>query len=197
MTLKCIWRSFSLGCHFHVHFSYPWHAFTSHGLSWASCYNCVYGFLKAATLPFPVRNVIGPLQTHHAGQACLNEPFFLQHSSCLLKQRMNAAAAMRVVYRTVLCSPSSPFVCGFSSYSIVCTLCLVCKHKNLEIYYMYFVLMYMILLLWFYSVTAGAYLEMWKWKGVYCRSVHIQHNSKVLEHCILDRYGSSFETCDW
>ena len=23
---------FSLGCHFHVHFSYPWHAFTSHGL---------------------------------------------------------------------------------------------------------------------------------------------------------------------
>jgi len=26
------WRSFSLGCHFHVHFSYPWHAFASHGL---------------------------------------------------------------------------------------------------------------------------------------------------------------------
>jgi len=23
---------FSLGCHFHVHFSYPWHAFASHGL---------------------------------------------------------------------------------------------------------------------------------------------------------------------
>jgi len=23
---------FSLGCHFHVHFSYPWHAFVSHGL---------------------------------------------------------------------------------------------------------------------------------------------------------------------
>jgi len=22
----------SLGCHFHVHFSYPWHAFASHGL---------------------------------------------------------------------------------------------------------------------------------------------------------------------
>ena len=23
---------FSLGCHFHVHFSNPWHAFASHGL---------------------------------------------------------------------------------------------------------------------------------------------------------------------
>jgi len=23
---------FSLGCHFHVHFNYPWHAFASHGL---------------------------------------------------------------------------------------------------------------------------------------------------------------------
>ena len=33
MTLKYIWRSFRLGCHFHVHFSYPWHAFASHGLS--------------------------------------------------------------------------------------------------------------------------------------------------------------------
>jgi len=32
MTLKYIWRSFSLGCHFHMHFSYPWHAFASHGL---------------------------------------------------------------------------------------------------------------------------------------------------------------------
>ena len=32
MTLKYIWRSFSLGCHLHVHFSYPWHAFASHGL---------------------------------------------------------------------------------------------------------------------------------------------------------------------
>ena len=32
MTLKYIWRSFSLGCHFHVHFSYLWHAFASHGL---------------------------------------------------------------------------------------------------------------------------------------------------------------------
>ena len=32
MILKYIWRSFSLGCHFHVHFSYPWHAFASHGL---------------------------------------------------------------------------------------------------------------------------------------------------------------------
>ena len=32
MTLKYIGRSFSLGCHFHVHFSYPWHAFASHGL---------------------------------------------------------------------------------------------------------------------------------------------------------------------
>ena len=32
MTLKYIWRSFSLGCHFHVHFSYPWHGFASHGL---------------------------------------------------------------------------------------------------------------------------------------------------------------------
>ena len=32
MTLKYIWRSLSLGCHFHVHFSYPWHAFASHGL---------------------------------------------------------------------------------------------------------------------------------------------------------------------
>ena len=32
MTLKYSWRSFSLGCHFHVHFSYPWHAFASHGL---------------------------------------------------------------------------------------------------------------------------------------------------------------------
>jgi len=32
MTLKYIWRSFSLGCHFHVHFSYPWHAFALHGL---------------------------------------------------------------------------------------------------------------------------------------------------------------------
>jgi len=32
MTLKYTWRSFSLGCHFHVHFSYPWHAFASHGL---------------------------------------------------------------------------------------------------------------------------------------------------------------------
>jgi len=32
MTLKYIWRSFSLGCHFHVHFSYPWHAFASHSL---------------------------------------------------------------------------------------------------------------------------------------------------------------------
>jgi len=30
--LKYIWRSFSLGCHFHVYFSYPWHAFASHGL---------------------------------------------------------------------------------------------------------------------------------------------------------------------
>jgi len=33
MTLKYIWRSFSVGCHFHVPFSYPWHAFASHGLS--------------------------------------------------------------------------------------------------------------------------------------------------------------------
>ena len=32
MTLKYIWRSFSLGCHFHIHFSFPWHAFVSHGL---------------------------------------------------------------------------------------------------------------------------------------------------------------------
>ena len=32
MTLKYIWRSFCLSCHFHVHFSYPWHAFASHGL---------------------------------------------------------------------------------------------------------------------------------------------------------------------
>jgi len=32
MTLKYIWRLFSLGCDFHVHFSYPWHAFASHGL---------------------------------------------------------------------------------------------------------------------------------------------------------------------
>ena len=32
MTLKDIWRLFSLGCHFHVHFRYPWHAFASHGL---------------------------------------------------------------------------------------------------------------------------------------------------------------------
>ena len=32
MTLKYIWRSFSLICHFHVHFSYPWHAFASHRL---------------------------------------------------------------------------------------------------------------------------------------------------------------------
>jgi len=32
VTLKYIWRSLSLGCHFHVHFSYPWHAFASHGL---------------------------------------------------------------------------------------------------------------------------------------------------------------------
>ena len=32
MTLKYIWRSFSLGCHFHVHFSNPWQAFASHGL---------------------------------------------------------------------------------------------------------------------------------------------------------------------
>jgi len=41
MTMKYIWRSFSLGCHFHVQFSYPWHAFASHGLpaiaAWASC----------------------------------------------------------------------------------------------------------------------------------------------------------------
>jgi len=28
-TFEC---HFSLGCHFHVHFSYPWHAFASHGL---------------------------------------------------------------------------------------------------------------------------------------------------------------------
>jgi len=32
MTLKYIWRSFSLSCHFHDYFSYPWHAFASHGL---------------------------------------------------------------------------------------------------------------------------------------------------------------------
>jgi len=32
MTLKYVWRSFSLSCHFHVHFSYPWDAFASHGL---------------------------------------------------------------------------------------------------------------------------------------------------------------------
>ena len=32
MTLKYIWRLFSLGCHFDVHFSYPWHAFASHDL---------------------------------------------------------------------------------------------------------------------------------------------------------------------
>jgi len=32
MTLKYVWRSFSLGCHFHVHFSNPWHAFASHGI---------------------------------------------------------------------------------------------------------------------------------------------------------------------
>ena len=42
-TLACDWchfwwpwstfeGHFSLGCHFHVHFSYPWHAFASHGL---------------------------------------------------------------------------------------------------------------------------------------------------------------------
>jgi len=32
MTLNNTWRSFSLGCHFHVHFSNHWHAFASHGL---------------------------------------------------------------------------------------------------------------------------------------------------------------------
>ena len=40
MTLKYIWRSFSLGCHFHVDFSYPWICFRvarSPSNSWASC----------------------------------------------------------------------------------------------------------------------------------------------------------------
>ena len=41
MTLKYIWRSFSLGCHFYVHFSYPWHALIrvarSPSNSWTSC----------------------------------------------------------------------------------------------------------------------------------------------------------------
>ena len=32
MTLKYFEGHFSLGCHFHVHFSNPWHAFASHGL---------------------------------------------------------------------------------------------------------------------------------------------------------------------
>ena len=45
MTLKYIWRSFSLGCHFHVHFSYPWHAFASHGLP-AIAELLVHNFVK-------------------------------------------------------------------------------------------------------------------------------------------------------
>jgi len=32
MTLKYIWRSFQPRLSFHVHFSYPWYAFASHGL---------------------------------------------------------------------------------------------------------------------------------------------------------------------
>ena len=32
MTLKYFEGHCSLGCHFHVHFSNPWHAFASHGL---------------------------------------------------------------------------------------------------------------------------------------------------------------------
>jgi len=32
MTLKYFEGHFSLGCHFHVHFSNPWHAIASHGL---------------------------------------------------------------------------------------------------------------------------------------------------------------------
>ena len=32
MTLKYLEGHFSLGCHFHVHFSNPWRAFASHGL---------------------------------------------------------------------------------------------------------------------------------------------------------------------
>jgi len=32
MTLKYFKGQFSLGCHFHVHFSNPWHAIASHGL---------------------------------------------------------------------------------------------------------------------------------------------------------------------
>ena len=32
MTLKYFEGHFNLGCHFHVHFSNPWHAFASHGL---------------------------------------------------------------------------------------------------------------------------------------------------------------------
>ena len=64
MTLKYIWRSFSLGCYFHDHFSYPWHAFASHGLpaiaellvnlavmrhrdAGASCVNSEKNFLSA------------------------------------------------------------------------------------------------------------------------------------------------------
>ena len=32
MTLKYFEGHFSLGCHFHIHFSNPWHAIASHGL---------------------------------------------------------------------------------------------------------------------------------------------------------------------
>jgi len=43
---------FSLGCHFHVHFSNPWHAIASHGLpaiaAWASCFSMLYDFRQNA-----------------------------------------------------------------------------------------------------------------------------------------------------
>jgi len=46
MTLKYIWRSFSLSCHFRVHFSYPWHAFASHGLPATAELLVCYGACK-------------------------------------------------------------------------------------------------------------------------------------------------------
>ena len=47
---------FSLGCHFHVHFSNPWHAFASHGLS-AIAELLVFIFTRATPTVYAIQHV--------------------------------------------------------------------------------------------------------------------------------------------
>jgi len=90
MTLKYIWRSLSLGCHFHVHFSYPWHAFASHGLP-----------AIGEVLVLPLIHV-GYAYLYLFSHCCLRKP---QHTGARLaspKAEFNAKWTLRVIHGHLL-----------------------------------------------------------------------------------------------